>query len=564
MNSKDNKKVIVPKKTLEELSILSRLPGIINSYLDIEMVMQQSMICMEEFMNAEASSIFEMDEESKELFFRFAEGKKGKRVKEIRLNAGEGISGWVVRSGEPAIVPDVTKDKRFSKKVDEATGFVTRSVLCVPLKIRGKIIGAIQVLNKKNAPSFTETDFSLLTSLSDQIAIALENARLYNKINDLNLSLKRKLREISLLLETSITISSSLDLTHILQSFAEKMSKRAVTTACRILFLDDTGKNLIVQAAAPIRNLIWDPDIGMVSPVDRSNIYKKIITTKRHILIYGDNLKKIARKDGEWRFLTGSLKNVQSVLLIPLIFQGKVLGIVSLGESRRWSRSPFDTGKIRLCKAIANQAATAIENARLFDEVKKKSEELEDTCFESMKVLSQSIEQKDEYTREHSERMVKYSLLLGDKLGLSEEEKKPLRYSAVLHDIGKINIKGAILGKPASLKISEYNEIKTHPEKGAELIKAIKFLQPVIPIILHHHEKWNGEGYPDGLKGGKIPIGARIICILDAYDAMTSDRPYKRARGREWAISELKRFSGKQFDPQVVKAFLEILAEESA
>lgn len=132
----------------------------------------------------------------------------------------------------------------------------------------------------------------------------------------------------------------------------------------------------------------------------------------------------------------------------------------------------------------------------------------------------------------------------------------------MLHDIGKIGINESILNKPGKLSEEEYEMVKLHPKMGADIIKGIKFLEPVVPIIYHHQERYDGKGYPDGIKGEQIPIGARIIAVLDTYDAMTTDRPYRKALSREAAIAEVKRCSGTQFDPQVVEVFLQILMEE--
>lgn len=563
---KGEKTIAIPTKSLEESAMFSKLIDTINSSLDIETVLKKSMNCVEDFMDAEASSIFETDKDKGEIFFRLARGAKGRKAKEIRLKMGEGIVGCVIQTGKPLIIPDARKDNRFFKGVDKKTGFVTKTILCVPLKARGEVIGAVQVLNKKNNIPFCETDLALLNSFSSHIAMALKNAMLYGEIKNLNLSLERKVkertRELSLLLETTTTISSTLDLHQILQTLAEKMVKRVASTFCRIFFLDETGKHFVVQASYPIRDLDWHPDFGESFPFNYSSIFKKVASTKNTVVISNSRLKKITSADNERRVLTGYLKNIKSVLLIPLMFKDKVSGVISLGESRKWERSPFDTRKIRLCKAIANQAAAAIENAQLFEEVITKNKELKETCFQSMKVLAQSIEEKDEYTREHSERIVHYAKLLVDKLDLPEEYNEHLKYAAILHDIGKIGIRGAILDKNDPLEESEYNEIKTHPEKGAKLIEGIKFLAPVRSIILYHHERWDGTGYPEGLKGEEIPIGSRIISVLDTYDAITSDRPYRRAKGRKYAISELKKFVGKQFDPKIVEAFIEILKEE--
>jgi HD-GYP domain-containing protein (c-di-GMP phosphodiesterase class II) len=554
------------KRTLHEASMLTRLAGIINSSLDIETVLDQSMKCVENFLDAEASSIFEIDKDSGNLFFRFVRGSKGSKAKEIRLKMGEGVAGWVAQTGESTIVSNVETDERFSKSVDNKTGFKTKTILCVPLKIHDEVVGALQVLNKKNNRTFTEADIELLTSFGDQIAIALNNAKLYEQVSNNNQFLEKRVKErtseLSLLLEISTTISSTLDIDQILQILVEKLSRRIATTFCRIFFLDRENNSITVQAAHPTRKLEWTPEIGKDFPLDHSYYFNQVVETKRSFTIYGDKLKKIIKNDNERRLLTGCIDNLNSALLIPLVRREKILGVISLGESRKWDRSPFDSRKIRLCKAIANQAAVAIENARLFEKVKKKNKELRETYFQSMKVLAQSIEEKDKYTKAHSERMIKNAELLVEKLGLPEYLKEPVKFAALLHDIGKIDIPDAILGKKAALAEAEQKQMKTHPARGAGLIKNIKFLKPVVPMILHHHERWDGKGYPKGLKGEEIPIGARIVCILDTFDAITSNRPYSDSRGKEWAIAELKECSGTQFDPEVVDAFIEILTEE--
>jgi len=154
-------------------------------------------------------------------------------------------------------------------------------------------------------------------------------------------------------------------------------------------------------------------------------------------------------------------------------------------------------------------------------------------------------------------------VLIAQKLELSEEEKELLKYAAMLHDIGKIGVRGIILNNPNGLTGEEYDEIKKHPLVGESIIQPIELLQPIRTLIRHHHEWYNGKGYPDGLSGENIPLGARIIAIADAYDAMKSDRPYRKALTEETAIRELKRGSGTQFDPKIVEVFLEILKTKS-
>jgi putative two-component system response regulator len=202
------------------------------------------------------------------------------------------------------------------------------------------------------------------------------------------------------------------------------------------------------------------------------------------------------------------------------------------------------------------------KNRRLKQREKMKLlETLESIRFDVVRALSQAIQVKDHYTGDHCDRIVEYSGSIAEKFGLSPVEKKVLAYAAALHDIGKIGIPEAILHKPGRLTEEEYAVMKTHPEKGAVIIQGVGFLAPVVPLIYHHQERYDGLGYPDGLVGEEIPLGSRIVAVLDTFDAMTSDRPYRKALPAERAVEELRRFTRQQFDPLVVDAFLLVLEE---
>jgi len=238
---------------------------------------------------------------------------------------------------------------------------------------------------------------------------------------------------------------------------------------------------------------------------------------------------------------------LSSVIGVPLFTKGDPLGVLML--YKRAEHPGYNQGDIELITILSGQAMVAIENARLF-------EGLQRAHFESMKALAQAIEAKDRYTRGHCDRMVDYAVALGDQLGLSAEEKKHLGYAAALHDIGKIGVHEGILNKSGKLTEDEYTAMKEHPAMGAEIVKGVDFLGPVVPMIYHHQERWDGQGYPGGLKGEEIPVGARIIAVLDTFDAMTSDRPYRKALPMEVAFSELRRCAGTQFDPRVVESLI--------
>jgi putative nucleotidyltransferase with HDIG domain len=186
----------------------------------------------------------------------------------------------------------------------------------------------------------------------------------------------------------------------------------------------------------------------------------------------------------------------------------------------------------------------------------------EDSILEAIYSLSKSLELKDHTTRKHSEKTVHYAVKLAQKFGLGEKEMEDVRRAAVLHDIGKIGIPDKILLKKEPLTKNEFEIVKQHPRIAAEIMSVAEFLKDTIPFVLHHHEKYDGTGYPDGLKGEEIPLGARIISIVDVYEALTADRPYRKAMSKEEAIKIIQDSSGTQFDPKVVEAFIEFIKTE--
>ena len=189
-------------------------------------------------------------------------------------------------------------------------------------------------------------------------------------------------------------------------------------------------------------------------------------------------------------------------------------------------------------------------------------EKLEQAYLESIETLRYTVEAKDIYTRGHSDRVAEYSVLIGKKLGLSEEDLKTLHLGGLFHDIGKIGVPDSILQKGSTLTDDEYSQIKQHPNIGVHILSNASIFQDILPIVEHHHEKFDGSGYPSRLKGNDIPYLARITSVADSFDAMTSRRSYRDSLPMETVISELKRCSGTQFDPDIVNLFLDILEND--
>jgi putative nucleotidyltransferase with HDIG domain len=237
---------------------------------------------------------------------------------------------------------------------------------------------------------------------------------------------------------------------------------------------------------------------------------------------------------------------------VPIHYQKKLIGVININNKE--DGGVFTKSDLAFVSTLANQAAIAIENARIF-------EKLKETRLEAITALAEALEAKDATTAKHSQRILHLAMQVADRLGLDEDAKEILRYAAVLHDIGKIGIAERILQKTEKLTWEESEEIKKHPRLGAALVKKVAFLSSVAPVIMAHHEWYDGRGYPEGNTGDAIPIEARIVAVMDSYDAMISDRPYKKAQSTAYAIKELKANAGSQFDPRVVDAFLSVLEE---
>ena len=356
-------------KRLEQLNALVELSTLVNSTLDTGEIRKRAIEAAVRLLEVEAGSLMLVDQETGDLFFEVALGDRGKEVKEVRLKRGEGIAGWVAEKGEALIVHDVQLDRRFFKAADQHSTFMTKNILCVPVKSKNRILGVLEALNKKHG-DFDEDDEQALMALANQVAIAIENANLY--------------------------------------------------------------------------------------------------------------------------------------------------------------------------------------------------QELMETFYATTEALAETIEKRDPYTGGHTKRVLKYSYAIGKTLRLSKKELEDLKLAAILHDVGKIGVGDKVLLKKGKLDPDELERMHLHPKYGAEILSHIKQLKDVIPSVRSHHEKIDGSGYPDKLKGEDIPNIAKIIAVADAFDAMTTDRPYRKAMSTEEAFEELKKYAGIQFDREIVRAFINVISAREA
>jgi putative nucleotidyltransferase with HDIG domain len=239
-------------------------------------------------------------------------------------------------------------------------------------------------------------------------------------------------------------------------------------------------------------------------------------------------------------------EQISSVLAVPILLKGEAIGILNLFHFE--NERKFINSDLELITILCGQAAIAIENARLH-------EHSESQYFSMISTLASAIEARDRFTADHAARLARCAVLIGEEMKVDKATLRVIATAGLLHDIGKIGIPDHILLKEGKLSADEYEVIKKHPEIGVNILAKMADLSQVKSIVKHHHEFYSGAGYPDGLSGIDIPLGARIVAVADAFEAMTSSRPYRQPMSLEQALKEIKGCSGTQFDPDVVNAF---------
>ncbi len=269
----------------------------------------------------------------------------------------------------------------------------------------------------------------------------------------------------------------------------------------------------------------------------------------RHVLIHGEEY--LVRNVFEDRIFVMSDERSRSAVALPLKTKEGVVGVFEIDRSHI---DAFTDEDLRILRIFVRIVAMTLQRIEYY-------EELRATFMDTVEALGYAIELKDPYTRGHSRRVANYAVAIAERMGLPKETVETIEIAALLHDIGKIGVRGAVLNKPTKLTRAEFEEIMKHPILGEELVKRIRNMRHIAKIVRHHHENYGGGGYPDGLKGEEIPLESRIIAVADSFDAMTSDRPYRKAMPVEKALEILEKNERLQWDPNVLKVALEVFRE---
>ncbi|HJU37083.1 MAG TPA: diguanylate cyclase [Gaiellaceae bacterium] len=440
----------------------------------------------------------------------------------LRTRIGRGITGRCAELGESIVVADAANCE-FGRQI-EGTDPIEESLLAVPLRYGTRVVGVI-VVSKLGLNQFDEDDVRLLEVLAGHAAVAVENASLYE-------SARREADSATSLLEFGRELATLVDLEDIAGRVTELsaeilgssetsfwLERDGVLRICAEHGHTEAWRDALADWSFPVDAIDVRRDPYVIAPDEYSSLAAQTPTPGGHYAI------------------------------APFAVDDRAGCLVALVE-----RDDFGERELALLGGLAQQAKLAIANASSY-------EGLERTFVSTVEALANALEANDEYTSTHARWITDLSLRVGRELGLDERALKHLELGALLHDIGKIGIPSDVLSKPGRLTAAERKIVQTHPELGERIIAPIDRLQVVRPIVRACHERWDGRGYPDGVAGEDIPLESRIIFVCDAYHAMTTDRPYRRALSHREAVRRLAEGAGSQFDPHVVEVALRVLEQ---
>jgi putative nucleotidyltransferase with HDIG domain len=460
---------------------------------------------------------------------------------------GHCLCGKAAATGNVIVSKDCLEDEEHTVRFD---GMERHGHVVVPVKGPTEVLGVMcYYLRPGVSPS--KEDLRILKAVAGQLAPAIENIILARKASstreDLNINtvaLARKVNALNSLVEVDRIILSTLDRDEMLFRVSVQIRQLIPADVGGVALMDpDTGDyryiggwGMEIKSRDILQTADWlgNPVLNYGKPLLRRNIEEEVILSP---------FDKMLHETG-----------VRSDIYAPIMRKGKTVGIFFLGCFRE---SAFSQEDVDTAVTFASRMGIALEHVRLIYD-------LDEMSVNIIHALASAIDAKSSWTKGHSERVSDYALAIAEKMGISKRDIERLRLAGLLHDIGKIGTYDTLLEKTGKLTEEEWELIKLHPVRGCEILEPITEFKDILPAVRHHHERWDGKGYPKGLRGEDIPLMARILCVADAFDTMTADRPYRPAIGLQNAIQELEYCSGTQFAPEVAEAFLGLIHERGA
>ncbi len=509
---------------------------------DEDMLWTEVIAAVQNILHAERVAIYRYDRQSDTLSCLRSYGLSQEYVDEINRRFNQAPGSALLRDPRPVVIQDVETDPSTAalREWMRREGF--RSYAVFPFYTSKGMVGAFTAY--RNAPgAFTSSDLAAGATLVRMIGLALENM-------DLNSETSRKASELGALYAAAQDMASSLlDSDSLLLALARHVTETLQATSAYLCTVDlEQGTLRIICEywsvhAAPAER---KSDLGCLqSLAEYPTFHRTLLSGKAAVLHYDDPQISEAEREQFDEY------GVRSILFVPVMAHGKNLGGLEIWESRR---REFTMAEILLVQAMASHAAAVLESAQLF-------QQLSEAYDRTLEGWARALEMRDELTEGHTRRVTELTLRLARAMGLSEEQIVHIRRGAILHDIGKMGIPDSILLKESALTPEEKMIMRRHPQFAYDMLYPIEFLRPALDIPYCHHEKWDGSGYPRGLKGEEIPLAARIFAVADVWDALISDRPYRLAWSKEQALEHIRAQAGKYFDPRVVEVFFSLPEE---
>ena len=526
------------KRQSDQLNALREVGLDLVSELDVDELLEDTVRYAMDLVDGEGGCFYLMSSERDRLEMRVQKGYPSQPA-ETAIQRGEGLVGQVWARGEKILIENYASWEGHAHQWVDHLG--NRALIGVPVKWGDELLGVLEIIREAEEP-FSEENAWLLELFTNQAAAAIRNARLYDHAEQ-RLSRLQSLREIDQ------TISGSLDLTTTLNVLIDRLIQNLDIDAGAILLYQPAMHTLEFATGSGFRS---DALRQTNLRIGEGQAGRAVL--KREIVHIPDLTLETVR------FERAKLIRQEEFVAyygVPLIAKGEIVGVLEV-----FHRSPLDppTEWVDFLKTLAGQAAIAIDRLHLFNDLERSNMDLVRAYNEVIEGWARALELRDQETEGHSRRVEKLTLTIARRMGVTGAELAHIRQGTLLHDIGKMGVPDQILHKPGSLTEEEWEVMRKHPTFAHKLLSPIEHLEPALDIPYCHHERWDGSGYPQGLKGEEIPLAARIFAIVDVWDALRSDRPYREAWPDEEALAHIKEQSGKHFDPQVVKVFLDVIS----
>jgi putative nucleotidyltransferase with HDIG domain len=534
---------------------VNELTRAVNSTLDFRKILENVVRLAVELVGADGGALALLSEDKGTISYPYLYHLPEKLGQQESAK-GEGLAWRIVESGESVMLTEYGKaSNALSHWVEEGVhGFIG-----VPVIAKKGAIGALGLFNmgpvsqtdnggnaKRRLKEFTKRELTLAESIGLQVGGIINNAHLFSET-------KRRTEYLETIQNIDRAISSSLDLDLTLNIFLEQVMAQLGADAADILLMDVSMQML---ECAAHRGFTTEGMGHRHIKVGEGYAGKAVL--EREIIHVNSSSEEERSTIMSPHLLT---ENLDDYYAVPLIAKGKVKGVLELFIYGPFNPDPAWTNYLNM---LATQAAIAIDSIELYEDLQKSNMELTLSYDNTLKGWAKALELRDEETEGHSQRVTELTLALARKMGINQEKMPQIRRGALLHDIGKMGIPDSLLLKEGSLTEEEWEEMKKHPVLAYDLLSPIPILKESLDIPYCHHEKWDGTGYPRGLEGEGIPLAARIFAVADVWDALRSDRPYRKAWSDEKALEHIKEESGKHFDPRAVESFLGIVNVDDA